>query len=338
MKRLFQTLKSYMEGKLTSRQESKFRDWLHSEEGKTIFSDWVETAYRENEGDQIHPEWEGDELFKKILEKKRKTDFPNRRVPGKEGKVWIFRLVASLLLLFFLGNAWYGQIKTNEGQDEQPEFVPTLLTKQNPKGQKSRILLPDSSVVFLNSDSKLTYWQNFVKGREVMLIGEAFFEVKSDSLNPFVVKTPRLSTTALGTSFNVSAYPDQPIETVALSTGKIKVANSNDTESVLLRPGEGTIITQKLEALTKITINVDKSALWTKGILHFEKAPFSEVIVLLERWYGVTIHVRGTWSDPLCSGSFGQHEYLNNVLKVLGHSIGFSHTIAGKNITIHLNP
>jgi len=142
----------------------------------------------------------------------------------------------------------------------------------------------------------------------------------------------------LGTSFNVSAYPDQPIETVALATGKIIVANSYNTESVLLRPGEGTIVTQKLEQLTKITINADKSALWAKGILHFEKVRFSEVIVLLERWYGVTIQIGGTWSDPLCSGSFGQHEYLNNVLKVLGHSIGFSHTITGKNVTIHLNP
>ena len=336
MKRLFKSLKSYLASKLTFQQESKFRTWLGSKEGKTTFSEYVETTYSENEGNEIHPEWQGDELLKRILEKKRMTNLSIWKVRTLNFSTWIYRIVASLLLLFFLGNAWYGRIQTSGGQDEKPEFVPVLITKQNPKGQKSRIILPDSSVVYLNADSNLSYLQNFAKGREVMLIGEAFFEVKSDSLNPFVVKSPKLSSTALGTSFNVSAYPDQPIETVSLASGKIVVATSQDTQSVVLSPGEGTILKDNFGELTKVSINADLSALWTKGILHFDKVPWSEVIILLERWYGVTIHVTGTWSNPTCSGSFEQNEYLNNVLRVLGHSIGFSHTISGKNVTIHL--
>lgn len=338
MKSLFHMLKSYMDGKLTSRQESKFRGWLESEKGKKRFFELVETSYHEIDDKENHPDWQADDLLKRILEKKRKTNLPNQKKRKIKTSVWTYRIAASVILLFFLANAWYGHLLKSKSDNTQPEFIPVLITKQNPKGQKSQIILPDSSIVYLNADSKLSYWQNFAEGREVKLIGEAFFEVKTDSLNPFVVKSPRLLSTALGTSFNVSAYPDQPVETVSLATGKILVANSFASQSIVLHPGEGTIFKEKSEKLSKIPINADLPALWTKGILHFEKVSWSEVIVLLERWYGVTIHVSGTWSDPLCSGSFEQNEYLSNVLKVLGHSIGFSHSINGKNVTIHLKP
>lgn len=338
MKRLLQTLRLFIEGKLSFLQESRFRDWLGSEEGKTTFSGWVETLYKENDSERIHPEWQEQQLLNRILEKKRKTDYPIHKARRINASIWTFRIAASVLLLFFIGNVWYSQHLKSGMVDVSPEFIPILITKQNPKGQKSRIILPDSSIVFLNADSKLSYWQNFEKGREIELIGEAFFEVRSDSLNPFVVKSPRLSSTALGTSFNVSAYPGHPVESVSLATGKILVTASYVTQSVLLNPGEGTIFKEKSEKLTKISINADLPALWTKGILHFDKVPWSEVIVLLERWYGVNIHVSGSWNDPLCSGSFEQNEYLNNVLQVLGHSIGFSHSINGKNVNIHLKP
>ena len=337
MKRLFQTLKLYMEGKLTFRQESSFREWLSSEEGKATFSGWVESSYLENDSEEIHPDWREEELLNRILEKKRKTDYPIHRARSLNTGPWTLNVAATVLILFFLGHIWHSQNLKSEPIEASPE-IPVLITKQNPKGQKSRIILPDSSIVFLNADSKLSYWQDFAKGREVELVGEAFFEVRSDSLNPFVVNSPRLTSTALGTSFNISAYPAHPVESVTLATGKILVASSSAAQSVLLNPGEGTIYREKSEKLTKTFIDADLSALWTKGILHFDKVPWSEVILLLERWYGVNIRVSGSWNDPLCSGSFRQNEYLNNVLQVLGHSIGFSHSIDGKNVNIHLKP
>jgi transmembrane sensor len=338
MKGLFYSLKSYMAGKLSYHEERKFLDWLRGEEGKDTYSKWVDSAYTETPLDDIQGAWRGDELLERTLLKKRRTTHPPSYFNKRIFSGWSYRIVAGLILLVFFGTIWNSQNLPSPKKEGDREIAPLLVTKQNPKGQKSRLILPDSSVVYLNADSKLTYKQHFAGGREVTLIGEAFFEVKSDSLNPFVVKSPRLCSTALGTSFTVSAYPDQATERVALARGKMLVSNTLATQTVLLTPGEGTVLKDNSEELTKVPVNTEIAALWTKGILYFDKVPWSQVIILLERWYGVTIHTTGSWSDPLCSGSFEENEYLNNVLKVLGHSVGFSHSINNKIVNIHLKP
>jgi len=337
MQRFFQLLKSYMQGTLSWSQERKFRHWLDSKEGKDEFLTWVDSAYADGQKEEHHhPDWKGEELFERMLQKKRSDDVV-KPIGSRQNMVGkIYRVAAVIFVTFLLGSIWYGEINSLSDTSEVQVPPSVLVTKQNAKGQKSRFVLPDSSIVFLNADSRLTFWQNFAGGREVNLVGEAFFEVKSDSLNPFVVKSPRLSSVAIGTSFTVSAYPDLSSEMVVLATGKILVENTMTTEAVLLAPGEGTVLKRNSDELSKVAMNAEKTALWTEGILHFDKVPWNEVILRLERWYDVSIKVSGSGANPLCSGSFQQNEYLNNVLQVLGHSIGFSYSINGKQVTIHL--
>ena len=119
--------------------------------------------------------------------------------------------------------------------------VPTV-TKTAPRGVKSTIMLPDGTKVILNSESSLRYAQGFTDSvRWVELTGEAYFDVASNKKKPFEVKAKGVTTTVLGTLFNVRAYPDDPAVEVALLEGKLSVSGKADPAAdaaYLLQPGE----------------------------------------------------------------------------------------------------
>jgi len=90
------------------------------------------------------------------------------------------------------------------------------------KGEKKTILLPDGSLVFLNSKSSISYSKDFKNKRELKLTGEAYFEVKKNPERPFLVETEKIKTRVLGTSFNIKAYKNSQTM-VSVNTGKVEV-------------------------------------------------------------------------------------------------------------------
>ncbi|MEQ8882869.1 MAG: FecR domain-containing protein [Cyclobacteriaceae bacterium] len=248
--------------------------------------------------------------------------------------VWkVAGIAASLILAMFLGT-WISQqwpttentVATNVSQE---------VTKQNPPGQKSTIMLPDGTKVILNSESSITYLSNFTGNvRLVELTGEAFFDVVRDPTKPFVVKTRSLKTTALGTSFNVDAYPDAK-EEITLITGKVKVDSHVDAEqSTLLDPGEiAALEFGKLSKKQGASLNHIK---WKDGFIVFQKTLFKEGIMELERWYGVAIEVRNLPSgeEPTFT-AYIENDNLANVLETLGYAMRFDFSIEGKKVLIN---
>ena len=89
--------------------------------------------------------------------------------------------------------------------NEKNLFTGWVDVRLTQKGEKVKLILPDSSVVYLGAGSKLTWPSHFVKGklRNIQLEGEAFFEVKHDTSSPFIVHSGQMQTRVLGTSFNV---------------------------------------------------------------------------------------------------------------------------------------
>src|SRR6185312_193071 len=117
-------------------------------------------------------------------------------------------------------------------------------------GTKSKIILPDGTVVRLNSSSKLTYNNDFNENvREVNLEGEAFFDVTKDAKHPFIVHTSNIDIRVLGTLFNVKSYEQDPTIETTLLRGSIEVFNKNDASApkVILKPNEKMIYRKKKE-------------------------------------------------------------------------------------------
>jgi hypothetical protein len=166
-----------------------------------------------------------------------------------------------------------------------------------PYGNQSRVVLSDNTVVWLNAGSRLVYPTRFTnKTREVILIGEAFFEVSKNPQQPFIVKTSDLDIRVLGTKFNVSAYAEDQVVQTVLNEGSISLRLSEAKfwkKDIVISPNQMAIF-DKTNNDTKISsVSAGAYSLWTKGLMNFEEADFSRVIKQLERFYNITV----TFSD-----------------------------------------
>lgn len=161
-----------------------------------------------------------------------------------------------------------------------------------PYGERSEITLYDGTKVWLNSGTQLKFPLVFHPDqRKVFLKGEAFFDVKENKENPFIVSAGQMNIQVLGTRFNVCAYPDDQEFYATLEEGTIRAVNSLTGEQVQLIPGEQAVLYLNSQKFTLQAVETNLYTSWKENMLRFENAPFSEVIKRMERWYDVKIHV-----------------------------------------------
>ena len=244
---------------------------------------------------------------------------------------WYFYRAAAILLLVV--TAWF--LLNGPVIEQEPIIASQLVVKENPPGQKSRIHLSDGSVVQLNANSSIKYLEDFEPGQRIVhLSGEAFFQVAKDSLRPFTVISGEISTTALGTQFNVSAFPGQEVVKVNLLEGKVEVKEKTGQQSLVLNEKQAVHYQAGANKLQKATFNYAEAIAWKDGILYFQKSSLPEVISRLQRWYGVQISILGSPAEPkVISGRF-ENESLENVLQSISFPGGFDYEINGKNVSI----
>ncbi|WPP51789.1 FecR family protein [Catalinimonas niigatensis] len=228
----------------------------------------------------------------------------------------------------------------NESAPNAYAEVKQYVTKENPSGSKSTIYLPDGSVVKLNAESSITYLEGFTDSiRQVLLVGEAFFEVAENKKKPFIVSAAGVDTRALGTSFNVKAYEEDEHVQVVLASGKVKISMplEKNSEEVLLVPGEGVWVEKNTRAMLKQQADLHAALAWKDDLLLFHQASADQIFTTLERWYGVEITFpekfsRNSWRF---SGEF-QNENLENVLESISYVKNFKYQINQKSIMITL--
>ncbi len=180
------------------------------------------------------------------------------------------------------------------------EYKHTVYTE---KGVKATIVLPDSSKVWLNSESEITYPDKFTgTSREISFKGEGYFKVRKDSLCPMIINTNKgFIIEVTGTEFNVKSYDDDKSASATLYSGRINLVSKSEKNGQAVRkemlPFETCIIDSN-KALN-ITVTNRKTAentkAWREGRLIFSATPMSEVVKILKRWHGVDIVVE----DPV---------------------------------------
>lgn len=183
-----------------------------------------------------------------------------------------------------------------------------------PRGGQYQLTLPDGSKVWLNSESTLSYPVAFVGSqRKVRLSGEGYFEVVTDAAHPFHVETAKGDIEVLGTSFNVSSYPDEKAEMTTLLTGKIKV--NTTAKTVLLRPGEQVFQTASSMAIRHP--NLQTVTAWRRGFFNFSEADVQTVMLQLSRWYDVDFRFEGAPTTEKIDGLISRDLRLSEALTVL---------------------
>lgn len=205
-------------------------------------------------------------------------------------------------------------------------------------GEIKRVSLPDGTVVLLNSMSELRTPSGYGKGnRSVYLQGEAYFLVAEDSLNAFTVYSNDIATTALGTMFNVSAYPGEEKVVVSLSEGKVAVNRSvggdTDIQQLVLWPGEEAVCPGE-GGMMRQDFNAMERLGWKDRVIYFEGAGLTEVIRKLERYYGVSFDYRELEGERWeLTGEYRQAS-LKAVLESLSFNYGIKYEMNNNEITL----
>lgn len=218
--------------------------------------------------------------------------FQQTRFPTKERSLWRTSWIGyAAACLIMIGIGLY-QFKAERLSKTSPAIA--MLEKINTRGQRSKITLPDNSIIYLGAESKVRFPEKFGTGnREISLSGEAFFEVAKDSKHPFIVYTGAVQTEVLGTSFKIDAFTGKHI-TVAVATGKVrvarKIAGSNTLNALaILQSGKEMNWNPANQKATVGEADPESLTAWKDGTMTFVAAPLSSIAEQLERHYNVKI-------------------------------------------------
>ncbi|WP_295117427.1 FecR domain-containing protein [uncultured Chitinophaga sp.] len=267
--------------------------------------------------------------------------------PQESRRYYLRKTLAAAAVLTGLvcGGWWYFRNKP---------AAETLMTETVAKpGAKSRVLLSDGTIVWLNSGSRIVYPTRFSDSvRAVELEGEAYFDVAKMPNRPFLVRTRDLHVRVLGTVFNIKCYPDDLRSEATLISGAIQVSKTGETQSaLLLHPHEKVVVDRQAVAVAAntpaqpsmvikhIKVSIPDTSMvetaWVYNKLVFDGEDFREIATEMERWYNVKI----TINDPAVAAyrfhAKFENERMEEVLEALQLSLPFTFKINNNEVNIY---
>lgn len=309
-------LQKYLRGECSPEEEKHIRNWFDLNDASQFPPVMEEEEYLERE--------------RRIWGKLRKTlhfqelSRPVRRFPARR----LLPYAAAVILLVTAYLVWNRVDPLSEGT--RYETV---------SGEIRRVLLPDGTEVLLNVLSTMRIPADYGEtDRKVYLEGEGYFKVRRDSSRAFTVYSGGIATTALGTTFNVAAYSNDGETIVSLHEGSVSV---NSTEKsfrrlprMVLEAGEEVVCQENGEYIRK-PFNPRERLSWKDHILFFEEADLPEVILKLERYYGVRFHYEGLeGADWKLTGEY-RRVPIEDILESLSFNYGIQYKIADREITLY---
>ena len=302
----------YLSGEISDEEKEKLDSWLDLHpENRELYED-LKLIWDNADLSEIELDYDPEEELRAIHERINRASI-DKRVEQKQDpiklKISRFLKIAAVILLLITSNllVWF---LTKPSDDNIIRIA---------NGQHyNEILLPDSSMVYLNKNTSFSFQQVSGK-REAYLKGEAFFEVSKDLNKPFFVHLQNASVKVLGTSFNVKAYPAKDSTEVIVTFGTVEVYN--DLDSLKLDQGEKASFHRHQQDISKsINTNPNFNA-WLTGKLQFSNTDLESILAILEDYYEVSFKVKNN-KLLACrfTGTF-ENDKLEKVLKVLSFGL-----------------
>lgn len=280
------TIIKKFEGKATPADEQELQQWLGKDQANAAILTDIKTIWDDVQSKtagytpDVNHYWE---LMQRHISKESYASILPKRFRTRMKTFLSTAAVACGLLLGGTLVAWLLFMRPDTPQ-------PSELTYTAIDG-KSRLVLPDSSIVWLNANSRLVYTNASNDIREVKLEGEAFFNVTASS-TPFVVRTGALTVTVHGTQFNVDAYADCATATVSLYEGSVSMqSDAENAAGIFLKPGEEGCFHKDNGTISVAPADVELAKAWTGDKLKVENKNLREVCSYLAEWYGVEITI-----------------------------------------------
>lgn len=239
----------------------------------------------------------------------------------------IFKVAAIILCGIFLSSTIY---LLNKGENIKSEVIYiSTMTLSTGANELKTATLSDGTQVTLNSMSSIVYPEVFHGGkREVILIGEAFFDVAKDPNNPFVVKTDQMQVEAIGTSFEVSAYKFFKEVSATLKSGSIRISPlGRASESIIIEPNQRAIIKEGADDIEVIDVVANNVVSWKDGVLIFDDSPLIDVFDSISKRYGIEIFCnRDKYCNVKIKAKILKEMSVDETMKILSEIGHFKYT------------
>ncbi len=351
-----------LKGEASQEDKQKLTNWLAQDQENIEIFKQSESVWNALEIVKMGKEYDSGKAFNTFKEQVNKRLKSSRRIGLYKKIDALIRIAAVFVILIGIGHLLIKPV------DKSIQSGPSLFAIISPRGSKTQVLLPDGSKVWLNSESKIQYFNNFNQsGREVLLEGEGYFEVKKNPDKPFIVTTSDIRIKALGTTFNIKAYPGEKTIETTLVEGKLEVESDISgkvNKLATLVPNQKVTFFKNNEAvqeqknieekkkvesappvksgLDNIISNekVDPSLItsWKNNILYFDNENFQDLALKLERRFGVTIHfVDEDLKQMRFSGKF-RDIIIEQVLEALQFASPFYYRLDDNNIYLSEHP
>lgn len=283
-------------------------EWFRQCASKEEFFMLFETAWKESPDEMPRDVQERmyRRLSRELDEKKTKTILLRSRFSWK---VWPQIAVACIIIVLGLVN-----YRMNDKQKQLSTQNFTVLAE---KGQRAFITLPDSTKVWLNSDTKISYPADYgLKERNVTLVGEAYFEVAKNPDKRFIVEAKGMQVEALGTSFNVNAYQNDNKIIASLFSGSVRV--SYDRHVAILKPHESVKVDLLNRSFSRYKDeSMQNIALWRKNEITFDGEPLEEITHIMSRLYNTTICIEDESLKKVCYIGTIRNNNLENFIDII---------------------
>jgi transmembrane sensor len=255
-------ISSYLTGSITEEDLKLLNKWIDfSDENRSYFNalkdSWLLSGKKNSES-LLNSEESWNKFNNRLVKSRLRLGF-DFTSQGKADYSKYFKLAASWLLIFGLGSAmtWWIAVRPAKTKGIIAEAGNRTIEINTPLGARSMIRMPDSTQIWLNAGTTITYNQDYgQQTRTLYLNGEAYFKVAKDSLHPFIVNTQGIVVRALGTRFNVKAYPEEKTISATLEEGKIDIRTLNmpgKNDRVLLKPKDKLIYHKETHESEKYT-------------------------------------------------------------------------------------
>lgn len=225
-----------------------------------------------------------------------------------------------------------GELSYMAGSTELEKSATLYNTLKVPKAGTYSVVLPDGSRVWLNALSSLRFPLSFDKNeRKVFLEGEAYFEIKKNTVQPFKVMVKGQEVKVLGTAFNISAYGSHTVTT--LFHGAVKVKSGN--QESLLSPGQEALMYK--DRIDIRTADLSRATAWKEGYFYFNEDKIQDIMEQLSRWYDVDIYYEGKISDQHFGGTMNRNIKLNEALEMLKDISQLNFELQGRKLIVKTN-
>lgn len=307
----------YVNKTCTPAEFKEFMAIVRNADDQTVLDLLMDNFWNQSQEAELHPA-KADLILDQVLSAsgKRKPKMPEFSI---QWLGWAAAFLIVCLATFFLH-------KNTTGNSEKPVKSASNITQHlkslkfvtvKTVSQHQKITLPDGSTVILNNHSSITFPKAFGNQRTVVLAGEGYFDIKHDAKKSFTVLTGKLSTTVLGTAFNIKAYDSDHEILVTVTRGKVSVLDNNAVLAVLT-PNQQMVFNKGHKQANLAHVVAKNVIQWQESDIFFDDISLDDAAQILSRRFNTTITVDNV-SAKKCrfTATFLKGESLDQILKII---------------------